>query len=86
MQTTGSSGIFKTIYHNGSSLLLLGKRKSQILKFHVSNFSYFQISASIFYAEHLKASKPNQAALIRGNTVCQLHKNSTLTIVIQYSV
>ena len=29
MKTTNSSGIVETIYHNGSYLLLLGKRKLQ---------------------------------------------------------
>ena len=29
MKTTSSSGIIKTIYHNGGYLLLFGKRKSQ---------------------------------------------------------
>ena len=29
MKLTGSSTIFKTIYHNGSYLMLFGKRKLQ---------------------------------------------------------
>ena len=29
-KVTSSSAIFKTIYHNGSNLLLFGKRKLQI--------------------------------------------------------
>ena len=29
MKTTSSSGILKTMYHNGSYLLLFGKRKLQ---------------------------------------------------------
>ena len=50
MKTTSNSGILKTIYHNGSYLLLLGKRKLQILKFHRNNFSSFKTNASLFYA------------------------------------
>ena len=29
MKVTSSSGIFKTVYHNGSYLLLFGERNSQ---------------------------------------------------------
>ena len=34
-----SSGILKTIYHDGSYLYLFGKRKLQSFEFHRNNFS-----------------------------------------------
>ena len=48
MKVTSSSGIYKTIYHNGIYLLLFGKKNNKVLVFHVNKSSYFKISASLF--------------------------------------
>ena len=47
MKLTRSSGIFKTIYHNGSYLLLFGKDIYKDLKFHLNDSSYFEIRTSL---------------------------------------
>ena len=51
---TSSSEIIKTIYHNGSYLLLL---RREVLKFHRSNSCYFQINVIFQWAPRPKASK-----------------------------
>ena len=57
MKTTSSFGILKTLYHNGSYLLLFEKKKIKVLKFHRNDSSYFKISSSLFEAPHPKTSK-----------------------------
>ena len=48
MKITSRSRVFNTMYHNGSYLLLFRKENLKILKFHVSNSLYFEISTSLF--------------------------------------
>lgn len=48
------SGISKAMHHNGSHLLLFGKKSSKVLKFHVNNFSHFEISAPSLKRHTLK--------------------------------
>ena len=38
--------MYQTIYHNGSYLLLLGKRRNKDFKFHTSYLFYFKNDAS----------------------------------------
>ena len=45
IKVTGDSVMFKTLYQKGSYLLLIWMRK--ILKFHMNNSSYFEISVSL---------------------------------------
>ena len=54
---TSSSEIIKTIYHNGSYLLLLRRENCKVLKFHRSNSCYFQINVIFQWAPRPKASK-----------------------------
>ena len=47
MKVTSSSGVSNTTYHNRTYCYL--KKENEIfLKFYVNNFSYFEISASLF--------------------------------------
>ena len=55
--TLRSSGIYFTIYHNSSYLLVI-KSQLRVLKFHV-NSSSFEISMSLLSVQQLKASKLN---------------------------
>ena len=48
MKITSKSGVFNTTYHSGSYLLLFRKGNLKILKFHVNNSFYFEISVSLF--------------------------------------
>ena len=54
IKVTSSFRIFETTYPNSSfwkmgiNLLLFGKKKLQILKFHVNNSFYVEISPSLF--------------------------------------
>ena len=50
MKITSRFGVFNTMYHNGSYLLLFIEENLKILKFHVNNSFYFEISVSLFYA------------------------------------
>ena len=47
-QVIGSSEIYKIIYYTGIYLRLSGKDRSENLKFHMNNSSYFKIGTSIF--------------------------------------
>ena len=51
MKITSRFGVFNTMYHNGSYLVLFRKENLKILKFHVNNSFYFEISASLFQAQ-----------------------------------
>ena len=42
MKTTSSSGILKTVYHNGRYLLLFGKKNYKVLKYLRNDSSYFK--------------------------------------------
>ena len=46
MKVTGSSGIFKIIYHNANYLLLFGMINWN-LEFQLSNSSCFEVSAAL---------------------------------------
>ena len=48
MKITSRSGVFKTMYHNGSYLLLFRKENLKNLKFHVNNSFYFEVSVFLF--------------------------------------
>ena len=48
MKIASRSGVFNTMYHNGSCLLLFRKENLKTLKFHVNNSFYFEISVSLF--------------------------------------
>ena len=48
MKITSSSGIYKTIYHNIVVYCCLEKENDKVLKFHVNNSSYLEISPSLF--------------------------------------
>ena len=48
MKITSRSGVFNTMYCKGSHLVLFRKEHLKILKFHVNNPFYFEISASLF--------------------------------------
>ena len=45
--THSSAEIFTTIHHNGSYLLLFGKRKLQSFEIYVIKSSYFEKNASL---------------------------------------
>ena len=50
---------------------VIWKEKITTLKFHMNNYTYFEISASPFLAPHVKDSKINErwGAFISGNKV-----------------
>ena len=52
MKMTSSSGIYKTVYHYGSYLLLLRKIQweGKALKFHMNICSYFEKGVFLFQA------------------------------------
>ena len=47
-EITSSSGMYRTIYHNGSYLLLFGMRKGSCEVSCVNDYSDFEISTSLF--------------------------------------
>ena len=51
---SNSSEIFTTINHNGSYLLLFGKRKLQSFETYMNKSSYFATNASLFWAHPSK--------------------------------
>ena len=51
---TSRSGVFNTMCHNGSYLVLFRKEDFKILKLHVNNYFYFEISVSFFQASSSK--------------------------------
>ena len=59
------------MYHNGSYLRLFREENLKILKFHVNNSFYFQISSSLLSARHF----------IRENTVC-VHMKHTSSMML----
>ena len=48
MRITSSSGILKTIYHDGSYYSYLERKNYKVLKYRRDNFSKLKISASLF--------------------------------------
>ena len=47
MKVSNESEIHKAKYHNDNYLLLFGGKNDKVLKFHLNNFCYFKISASL---------------------------------------
>ena len=68
MKITSNSGIYKLIIHNDDSYLKRENDKDS--KFYMNNFSYFEISASLFQTPSTnKRHTLKLKGLIRGNTV-----------------
>ena len=61
--------MYQTIYHNGSYLLLLGKRRNKDFKFHTSYSFHFKNGASPKAPRTLKLQNWG-LVLIKENTVC----------------